>query len=630
MPKASLLLRETLSSSSLTNIVEKSQNQKPPFLDYEIKFNSTKLDLVVLKPKPNQIPAGVGGPQPGKPYQAQNPQHQDEGFESDIDSLSLISSDESFTSSTCLVEDHVLKHQHQETDSANGSSSSSESDTEHPGANPNSSTKESFPLNDVLCYTDVTYPKVLVFVIKDDVFVFSFDNLEYLHSFYTSFNTLKAVTNQRTYGNCVNIGAKFNLLQRTDSNGVTHIEISRENVDFGHPQVQGSEGSNIICMSTPEGIPKKVSLDDSKIYLQNERKSSRSEFYPNTTINSFTLKPRSSPGYSGHSRQPGFPGNSEQTGNSEHPRNIEHPRNPEYPGNSEFPRYPGYPPKEDPLKKIFSRSLKDLAINDSNKQQKPLDDDQTLKKTWKSAESLLEEPKRPERRRKPKGRAPPPPTEQKPSNVMKGQYVRVSVDPKNNPEKPLKLETPNFQTFSPNVQTFTPNWNNIRTPQSPLVLSTTLETQKKTRYEYKKNEEQCTKHQHSWTNSVPRLLRKQRSKSETRQNLTPMAYRYIDTTQHLPKGNLQQMNTTSTISNRLFGLSQKLKEFGSNVVAKDTGRGFTSYYEVPAEQRRNSLGEMTYKKNSSEANLKSVIKKDDKKKSEKKVTFSAYATVQVV
>lgn len=496
MPTARLLSRETISNQSLTSIVEKSQSKKPPFQDYELRLSSTQIELIPVS----------------KPNQYIKPISPDEGFESDIDTVSIISSDDSFASSI-LVEDHVLKHR--ENDSANGSASS-DSDTELPPKKRN----ESYSLSEVLCYTDVKFPKVLVYCIKDTVLVFSFELVEHLQQLYTSFNTLKAVANSRTYHK--NLGTKFNLLHRTDQNGVTHIEISRE-PRLVLPQ-EKNEKSNIISINTPETEqkprtqePKRKevkSLDDSKVVLQSELKS-KSEFFPS-------------------------------------------------------------------------------KIEENN--------DDSLKKVWKSAEDLLDTPKRPEIKRKPKGKAPQPPVQEK-QNIMKGQFVRVAVDPK----RPIEKSKPEeFQTFSTNLQTFTPNWTTVRQP-SPLILKTTPKQKIYPKMEYKKPE--TFRPAPNWTSSVPRLLKKPRSRSETRQ---PMAYRYIDTTR-------PQMYTTNsaTISNRLFGLSQKLKEFSTNVAHRN-------FYD----ERRNSVGEMTYKNE----NLKSVIKKqDDKKKgNEKKVTFSAYATVQVV
>lgn len=551
MPIAKLLSRETSTNQSLTAVVERSQTKKPPHQEYDLRLTSAQLELVPIS----------------KPNQYLKPISPDEGFESDIDTVSIVSSDDSFASSTCLVEDHVLKHR--ENDSANGSASS-DSDTEVPTKR---LINETHVLADVLCYTDVKCPKVLVFCIKDTVLVFSFENVEHLQQFYTSFNTLKAVSSQRNYTK--NLGTKFNLLHRTDNNGVTHIEIAREPSRFAS---QDNETSSIISISAPETLkPKDVSkaetlrylrekpktepknlikaFDDSRVILQGELKTSRSEFFPSGGIKSFTLHPKR---------------------------------------NDEFK----------------------LDILSAQKKE-----DGTLRKVWKSAEDLLDAPKKPERKRKPKGKAPPPPIQDQKQNIMKGQFVRVAVDPKRPTEK-IKMDEPaNFHTFSSNIQTFTPNWTTIRQPQSPLILTTNPKVAKPYPKlpEYKKCEPKNTS---SWTNSVPRLLKKPRSRSETR-NQTPMAYRYIDTTSARPQ--IPFASNSGTISNRLFGLSQKLKEFGTNVVQQN--RNFS--YCDSGDGRRNSLGEMTYK---NESSLKSVIKKDDKRgrNEQKKVTFSAYATVQVV
>lgn len=185
MPVAALLLRES-SSASLSTLVEKSQRLAPPFPSYDLQINSTQFSITPLKPEIT-----------------------DEGFESDIDSLSIVSNG-SYETKTA------------ETDSANGSASS-DSDTEP--AEVQQTTKQAFNLVDCVCYTDVTYPDVLLFVIKNEALVFKFDNLNNLKNFYANFTAVKAVTNQKAYNNSA---GKFNLLQRTDNNGITHIEITRE------------------------------------------------------------------------------------------------------------------------------------------------------------------------------------------------------------------------------------------------------------------------------------------------------------------------------------------------------------------------------------------------------------------
>lgn len=83
MPTGTLLLREAAASSSLAAIVERSQHRKPPLPVYDLRLAASHLELT-LKSKPELT--------------ATTTTTTDEGFESDIDSLSIVSSDESFTS----------------------------------------------------------------------------------------------------------------------------------------------------------------------------------------------------------------------------------------------------------------------------------------------------------------------------------------------------------------------------------------------------------------------------------------------------------------------------------------------------------------------------------------------------
>lgn len=79
MPFGTLLLREAVASSSLAAIVERSQHRKAPLPVYELGLAASRLDLT-LKTKSETSATNA-----------------DEGFESDVDSLSIVSSDESFT-----------------------------------------------------------------------------------------------------------------------------------------------------------------------------------------------------------------------------------------------------------------------------------------------------------------------------------------------------------------------------------------------------------------------------------------------------------------------------------------------------------------------------------------------------
>lgn len=606
-----LLLRES-SSTSLSTLVEKAQKRSSPLPEYDLQLNNGHLDLILLT----------------KPDKKINPSCADEGFESDIDSLSIVSSDnDSFT-----IEKHPEGgSKTTETDSANGSSSSdsdteiaeskssetssvTRSDSEKPKQNLQSETLlkrkvnsslektiERFNLVDCVCYTDVKCTDILIFVIKREAFVFKFDYISNLQNFYTNFTTLKAVANQKTYNK--NFTSKFNLLQRTDQNGITHIEITRE----AETRPTKDEGpSSIISINTPEDIFQKFTKNFDKIKDVNSRQRAESKFINDIKYNTINSK-------------------------------------------------------LGPKAKIITKSNSIENILDLDQYKSNLvnaNKDNNLKKIWNSAEDLLKPPKRPERRKKLKGKAPQPPKmiDEK-QDVFSGQYVRVNVNfdtakdlDKNrliiksslNEPHPKKLQNFNILSAKPSLTSF------LKPKEKQVV-----------KHEQKKIDTGTLLRNRlpdsNWTNSVPRMLKKPRSKSETR-NFVPMAYRYIDTTQDYPvsynvnshrnydkmsypSNNYYPLNThnscgpnlamsnylrgennSQNINNRLFGLSPKLREFTSSEEHKINNRwGSASEISVPINK---------------DNNLKSVIKnnRDDasKKKNEKKVTFSAYTTVQVV
>ncbi|XP_018560777.1 uncharacterized protein LOC108903172 [Anoplophora glabripennis] len=596
-----LLLRE-LSSTSLSALVEKAQKKSPPLPEYDLQLNNGHLDLILLT----------------KPDRKINSTSTDEGFESDIDSLSIVSSDnDSFT-----IEKHSESaSKTTETDSANGSSSSdsdtevaetkssetNRSNSENPKQDQQSNedyslekTVEHFNLVDCICYTDVKCTDILIFVIKREAFVFKFDNITNLQNFYTNFTTLKAVANQKAYNK--NFTSKFNLLQRTDQNGVTHIEITRE----ADPRLAKDEGpSSIISINTPEDIFQKFSKNFDKIKDVNSRQRAESKYINDIKYNTINSK-------------------------------------------------------LGPKAKIITKSNSIENILDLDQYKSNLvntNKDNNLKKIWNSAENLLEPPKRPERRKKLKGKAPQPPKmiEEK-QDVLSGQYVRVNVNfdtakdlDKNrliiksslNEPHPKKLQNFNILSTKPSLASF------LKPKEKQVVKYEPKKIDTGTLLKYRLPDS-------SWTNSVPRMLKKPRSKSETR-NFVPMAYRYIDTTQDYPvsynvnsqrnydklsytsnhfqqnmhtsygqnlamSNYLRGENNSQNINNRLFGLSPKLREFANSEDFKNDSR-WGSANEISVTMNKDN-------------NLKSVIKnnRDDasKKKNEKKVTFSAYTTVQVV
>ncbi|KAG5898134.1 hypothetical protein JTB14_033991 [Gonioctena quinquepunctata] len=575
-----LLLRED-SSTSLSTLVEKAQKKSLPLLEYDLQLNNNHLDLVLLS----------------KPDRKINSTSTDEGFESDIDSLSIVSSDnDSFTIEKVTENGSKTTT---ETDSANGSSSS-DSDTEvvdtkksetnlaSEGANFETSplpsrTKESFNLVDCVCYTDVKCTDILIFVIRNEALVFKFDNIGYLKNFYTNFTTLKAVANQKAYNK--NVMTKFNLLQRTDQNGITHIEITRE-VDTRTTKDEGP--SSIMSINTPGEMFEKYTKNKPKSV--NARQRTESQLINDIKYNTINSK---------------------------------------------------LGPKAKIITK--SNSIENILDLDQNKSYL-VNKESNLRKIWNSAEDLLEPPKRPDRRKKGKAPQPPKSTQEK-QDIFSGQYVRVSVnfDPikeldKNrliiksslNEPHPKKLQNFNILSTKPSLSSF------LRSKEKQIL-----------KYEPKKQDAETLGRskvvtESTWTNSVPRLLRKPRSKSETR-NFVPMAYRYIDTTQDYPlsysknhileKTNglfsahsqnvalssyLRGESSSPNINNRLFGLSSKLRDFSGLEEGKEGKWG-------AGGEPNTSAGK--------DSNLKSVIKNNNeshKKKNEKKVTFSAYTTVQVV
>ncbi|XP_067014754.2 uncharacterized protein [Anabrus simplex] len=403
----------------------------------------------------------------------------------------------------------------------------------------------------------------------------------------------------------LSVANKFNLVQRTDGDGVTHIEVARGVVQTSVPtDTVGDPGvtSSIISISTPDV----GNMLSSATGSQKSKLCKEIEGVIRSDIDSA----------GGVRREP--------TSRQREPAIL-----------------------------VMNGGAEDVAGSELHKVWSPPkvaeeeeDEDQL--------DVIVSEPppQRPERRKhlKKKSPAPPPPVSARPSpdlvvenskrlhipsrsevflknqqngqqKIVRGQYIRVNVDQPSQQQQ-QQLGVPMPRSSSPWILSNASGSSKMVTYSSPswIPLSPPLKSSNTSKHEHRRVlDDLFTLH-----SSGQKQHRRSRSSGGTGRSKSPpatrrpMAYRYIDV------GNPPSTSHTNTLSNRFFGLSQKLRDIGSSSAG---------YPYATTGRRRVGEDDGHLSSSDCKGNLKSVIKKG-KRAGEyvepKKVTFSAYATVQVV
>ncbi|KAL1454410.1 hypothetical protein WDU94_010669 [Cyamophila willieti] len=194
----------------------------------------------------------------------------DEGFESEGEDFSLNSSEES--SSSSVLTNRLFELKNIFTDSAN--SSGTDSDDIHDKINVNIKNivdYEVYSFSDIIfLHNDSKYPKILVLIVKInksklhinaplEAILLQFSNYENIKNIFNYYNEVK---NKNKYNSKLNrqvnynLNNSFSLLEKVDLDGVTHIEIT-SNHSSSQPNNEIIESidyrpSCIISINTPD------------------------------------------------------------------------------------------------------------------------------------------------------------------------------------------------------------------------------------------------------------------------------------------------------------------------------------------------------------------------------------------